>query len=526
MQTWAYVGILVAYVLVMLAVGFISMRRTRDVKDFFIGGRTLGPWMSAFAYGTTYFSAVLFIGYAGKLGWGFGIHTMWIVAGNTIIGTLLAWKLLAGRTRDMTARLNAITMPEFLAARYGSKALQVVAALVVFLFLVPYSASVLMGLSYLFELTLHIKYTTALWFLTGLTAVYLTMGGYFAVAISDFIRGIIEFGGVMLMVYLLATRPEIGGFVEATGRLVGDPAAAPGLLVTKQVGAGSALALGIPGWLTLFSLVLITSFGPWALPQMVQKFYSIRSRTDVKRALTIATVFALFMAFGAYYSGALTHLYYHNTLPPELMGPKGPIFDKIMPHFITTVGLPQVLVLIVVLMVFSASMSSLSSLVLVSSSAIAIDLYGALFESSKDRGRTMALMRILCAVFVGLSLFIALKQPSIIVNLMVMSWGTLSGVFLAPYIYGLFWKRTTKAGVWAGMISGLVCAFVLFPAWGGDGVPLAGAIAMFTPMIVVPVVSLFTAQPDAALVAAAFPEGDAMPASAGAEPPPPAAATS
>ena len=218
MSSGLYVGILVVYVLAMLAVGYLAMRRTRDVKDFFIGGRTLGPWMSAFAYGTTYFSAVLFIGYAGKLGWGFGIHTMWIVLGNTAIGTVLAWRLLAGRTRDMTARLEAITMPEFLAARYGSKALQVVAALVVFVFLVPYSASVLMGLSYLFELTLHIRYETALYLLTAITAVYLVMGGYFAVAVSDFIRGIVEFAGVMLMVYLLAHRPEIGGFAAAAGR--------------------------------------------------------------------------------------------------------------------------------------------------------------------------------------------------------------------------------------------------------------------------------------------------------------------
>ncbi len=504
----AYVAIVVAYVLAMLWVGYLSMRRTRDVKDFFIGGRTLGPWMSAFAYGTTYFSAVLFIGYAGKLGWGFGIHTMWIVLGNTAIGTVAAWRLLAARTHDMTVRLGAITLPELLRARYGSQALQVAAALVVFVFLVPYSASVLMGLSYLFELTLHIRYETALYFLTALTAVYLVMGGYLAVAVSDFIRGIVEFAGVMLMVWLLAHRPEAGGFVAATGKLLGDPRTmAPGLLAVRSVGAGGPLALAVPGWLTLAALVLITSFGPWALPQMVQKFYSIRGRADVTRALVIAGVFALFMAFGAYYSGALTHLFYGPRLPPELVGPAGPIWDKIMPHFITTSGLPEALVLVIVLMVFSASMSSLSSLVLVSSSAVAIDIYGAFVDHEKHPRRTMGLLRALCAAFVGASLAIALAKPAVIVNLMVMSWGTLSGVFLAPYLYGLFWRRTTRAGVWAGMASGLACAFVLFPTWGADGVPLAGAIAMLVPLAVVPGVSLLTRPPEAARVARAF--GDA-----------------
>jgi len=491
-------AIVVGYVLVMLWVGWLSMRRTRDVKDFFIGGRTLGPWMSAFAYGTTYFSAVLFIGYAGKLGWGFGIHTMWIVAGNTLVGTLLAWKVLAGRTRDMTARLQVITMPEFLRARFQDPALQVFAAVVMFVFLVPYSASVLMGLSYLFEMTLHIPYEAALLFLAVLTAVYLVMGGYFAVAISDFIRGIVEFAGVMVMVWLLAHRPGIGGFFAATSALLGDPKVmAPGLAAVKQVGSGS-LAVAVPGWLTLAALVLITSLGPWALPQMVQKFYSIRSRADVNRAMTIASVFAVFMAFGAYYSGALTHLFYGPKLPKDLVGPQGPIFDKIMPHFITTSGLPGALVLVIVLMVFSASMSSLSSLVLVSSSAVAIDIYGAFVDQKQHPGRTMALLRTLCAVFVGCSLFIALAKPAVIVNLMIMSWGTLSGVFLAPYLYGLFWRGTTRAGVWAGMVVGLASAVVLFIAWGADGVPLAGAVAMLLPLAVVPAVSLFTTAPSGA----------------------------
>jgi solute:Na+ symporter, SSS family len=508
MSSSLYVGIVVLYVLVMLGVGYWCMRRTKNVHDFFLGGRTLGPWMSAFAYGTTYFSAVLFIGYAGKLGWGFGIHTMWIVLGNTLIGSLLAWMILAARTRDMTVRLNAITMPEFLRARYGNTPLQVISALVVFIFLVPYSASVLMGLSYLFEMTLHIRYETALYFLTALTAVYLVMGGYFAVAVSDFIRGILEFGGVMLMVYLLAHRPETGGFIHATRQLLADPAAAPGLGKITELGAGTPFALTIKGAVTLWSLVLITSFGPWALPQMVQKFYSIRSRDDVKHAMIVASVFALFMSFGAYYSGALTHLFYHNQLPPELMnmtGPKPvPIWDKIMPHFITTSQLPQVLILLIVLMVFSASMSSLSSLVLVSSSAIAIDVYGAFVNRHANPKQTMALLRVLCAIFVGASLFIALKKPTFIVNLMVIAWGTLAGVFLAPYLYGLFWKRTTVAGVYAGIFTGLTCAVTLFTKWGTDGVPLAGAITMTLPLIVVPLVSLVTRPPKKELVDAAF----------------------
>ncbi len=504
-MTSFYILIVVFYVLVMLGVGFWAMRRTRTLGDFFLGGRSLGPWMSAFAYGTTYFSAVLFIGYAGKLGWGFGIYTMWIVVGNTVVGTFLAWKILAGRTRAMTTRLNAMTMPEFLNARYDSRFMQTLAALVVFLFLVPYSASVYMGLSYLFEKTVGLRYNEALFFLAILTGLYLIMGGYFAVAISDFIRGIVEFGGVLLMVFLLAQAK--GGFFDTTSALLSDPATmAPGLIRAIPLGP-DWLQILTPGWLTLLSLVLITSFGPWALPQMVQKFYSIRSQKDITRAMTIAGIFALFMSFGAYYSGALTHLYYANPavdLAPITNAATGkPNLDLLMPHFITT-QVPVWLVVVILLLVFSASMSSLSSLVLVSSSAIAIDVYQAWKKDKGDQAKTMRLMRVLCAVFVGLSLAIALRQPDVIVNLMVMSWGSLAGVFLAPYLYGLFWRRTTKAGAFAGMATGLGTAFTLFILWGKDGIPLAGAITMFVPLAVVPAVSLVSRPVSEELLKRAF----------------------
>jgi SSS family transporter len=494
------VSIVVLYVLVMVGVGYWSMRRTKTVGDFFLGGRTLGPWMSAFAYGTTYFSAVLFIGYAGRLGWGFGIHTMWIVLGNTLIGTLLAWMVLARRTRDMTVRLNAMTTPEFLRARYDSMPLQVIAAVVVFVFLVPYSASVYMGLSYLFQKALGLQYNEALISLAVLTGIYLVMGGYFAVAVSDFIRGIVEFAGVLIMVLLLAGMK--GGLATTFSALL-DPKNAPAMAFYPPPGDPS-----FPGWVTLWSLVLITSFGPWALPQMVQKFYSIRSTADVKRAMIIATVFAFFMSFGAYYSGALTHLFFSNPAADLAsivdVATKKPNLDLLMPFFIMSY-VPQWLVLVILLMVFSASMSSLSSLVLVSSSAIAIDIYGAVRKPSQRQ--TMPLMRILCAVFVALSLLIAVSQFDVIVNLMVIAWGALSGAFLAPYLYGLFWKRTTKAGAYAGMICGVGTAVGLFFFWGKPSIPVAGAIAMIVPLIIVPLVSLFTAPPDKELVAKAF--GDA-----------------
>lgn len=504
-HTSLYVSIVIIYVLAMLGIGYWCMKKTHNVGDFFLGGRSLGPWMSAFAYGTSYFSAVIFIGYAGKLGWGFGVQTLWIVVGNTLIGTSLAWLILAGRTREMTSRLNAITMPEFLAARYESKLLQVFSGIAIFALLVPYSASVYMGLSYLFEKTMGLQYGEALVFLAVLTGVYLVMGGYFAVVVSDFVRGIVEFAGVMLMVAMLIEMK--GGFSSTFHQLL-QPVNMPDLFNPDGVLKGAAESGGLfPGWMILLCLVFITSFGPWSLPQMVQKFYSIRDKKDVHRIIFIAGGLSLCLSFGAYYTGALTHLFFPN---PEDLNPirvaGGKLnLDILIPHFIVTF-VPAWLVLIILLLVFSASMSSLSSLVLVSSSAIAIDIYGAFTkdEEKKKAHRTMVLMRVLCGVFVLISLLLALVKINFIVNLMVIAWGALGAAFLGPYIYGLFWKRTTKAGAYAGMFSGLFLSIILFIKWGSPGIPVAGAISMVVPLVVTPVVSLFTTPPNPQLIEKAF----------------------
>lgn len=504
-HTFLYVSIVGIYVLGMLLIGYVCMKRTRNVGDFFLGGRSLGPWMSAFAYGTSYFSAVIFIGYAGKLGWGFGLHTLWIVIGNTLIGTVLAWIILAAKTRDMTVRLNAMTMPEFLSARYDSKPMQVFSGVTIFALLVPYSASVYMGLSYLFQKTMGLGYNDALIFLAILTGVYLVMGGYFAVAVSDFVRGLVEFAGVMLMVFLLMQMK--GGFFATFHQLMA-PVNMPDLLTPTGALRDATNGGGLfPGWLILISLVFITSFGPWSLPQMVQKFYSMRDKKDVLRIVFIAGTLSLFLAFGAYYTGAMTHLFFPN---PEDLAPitqaSGKLnLDILIPHFIVTF-VPAWLVLIILLLVFSASMSSLSSLVLVSSSAIAIDIYGAYSKADQKvkSKRTMLYMRVLCGLFVLVSLLLAMVKINFIVNLMVIAWGALGGAFLAPYLYGLFWKRTTKAGAYAGMFSGLGISIALFIKWGSPGIPVAGAISMLVPLVVTPVVSLLTPPPDPKLVARVF----------------------
>lgn len=504
------ITLIVLYVLVMLVIGYWAMKKTHSVGDFFLGGRKIGPWMSAFAYGTTYFSAVLFIGYAGKLGWGFGIHALWIAVGNAIVGTLLAWWVLAARTRSMTARLNVMTMPDFLAVRYGCKSLKIVGALIVFLFLVPYSASVYQGLSFLVGAYTNIPYEYVLGFLAALTGIYIIMGGYFALTVTDLIRGIVELVGVCVMVLFLVH--QVGGFGSATSQLITNPDFSPALH-PKPLPAGTPVAPGIPipGWLMLSSLVLLTSFGPWGLPQMVQKFYSIKGKEYIKSTIIVCTIFSLLMAFGAYYTGALTHIFaVDDGRLVDVIKAKDLGIDALMPKFLTW-HTPPAIGLVILILVFSASMSSLSSLVLVSASAIAMDLYQGILEPKASKRSVMTLMRVLCGIFVAVSVLIALGKITFIVNLMAMSWGVLAGCFAAPFFYGLFWRGTTKAGAIAGVVGSLIVNLVLCWVLGTPGIsasdpaiPVAGAAAIVAPFIIVPIVSLITKPLPKELVRAAF----------------------
>jgi SSS family solute:Na+ symporter len=478
---------LVVFLAVMTGVGIWGMKKTKTLGDFFLGGRSLGPWVSAAAYGTSYFSAVIFIGFAGTQGWQFGLNALWIALGNAVIGAGAAWLVLARRTRRMTQNLDTMTMPEFLQERYGAKHLKPVAASVIFFFLLPYSASVFKGLGHLFEKVFGIPYDAALLIMIAFTGVYLILGGYFAIAITDFIQGIIMFFGAALMVLVLSGQG--GGYFE----------------MVKQAAENYNIHIPPaqrPSFLTVFSLVFMTSFGTWGLPQMTQKFYAIKNEQVIKRAALVTTIFALMIGFSAYSTGAFSHVFFDPGSVPK--NEAGVIqYDLIVPTLLTS-RLPQVLLALILLLVLSASMSTLSSLVLVSSSSVAIDLYPSRIDEKTGKDRSVAMMRFLSAIFIIVSYCISRFQISIIVYLMSLSWGVVSGAFAAPYILGLYSKRVTKIGAYAGLLSGAVIMIALFFILGSSRSPLAASIAIIIPFAVVPAVSFFTRPPEKELLDKAF----------------------
>ncbi len=480
-------ALLIVFFAIMVCVGLVCRKRATDVNQFVLGGRSVGPWLTAFAYGTSYFSAVIFVGYAGQFGWKYGVSATWIGIGNALIGTLLAWVVLGKRTRLMTHHLETKTMPEFFEKRFNSKGLKMFASLIIFVFLIPYTASLYNGLSRLFGMAFNIDYSFCVIIMAILTAIYVIAGGYMATAINDFIQGIIMLGGIVAVI--VSVLNQNGGFTEAlkTMSTVTDSA--------NNVQAGEFTALFGPDPLNLFGVVILTSLGTWGLPQMVHKFYAIKDQKAVKIGTVISTLFAVVVAGGCYFLGGFGRLYDSVDIA------KG--YDQIIPTMLS--GLSDVLIGIVVILVLSASMSTLSSLVLTSSSTLTLDfIKGTVVKDMKEKTQ-LFVMRIFIFVFILISVVIAIVQyksnVTFIAQLMGVSWGALAGSFLAPFLYGLFWKRVNKVAIYSCFVfgSGFIIVNMLFK----DIFPTilqspinAGAFVMLAGMILVPVVSLLTGKPD------------------------------
>lgn len=469
--------IIAVYVLLMVGIGVYCTKHSKNVDGFLLGGRNLGPWLSAFAYGTSFFSAVIFIGYAGKNGWNLGISAVWIGIANAVIGCLVSWLVLAKRTRRMTHRLNAKTMPEFFETRYLDRGMKIFCAIVIFIFLTPYAASVYMGLSYLFSTVFPaVPYIWWMVIMAVLTAVYLTLGGYMATVMTDFVQGIIMIFGILFVVYFVLRHDAVGGLVRGMQQLHAIP----------EVGKDLTSWYGGRNWFNLFSLVILTSLGTWGLPQMIHKFYTVKEGRSIKEAAVISTLFALLIGGGAYFIGAFGRLFLKNTVPTEG-------FDAIIPVMLN-IALPDVMMGILLVLILSASMSTLSSVVMTSSSSLTIDLVKGYFAPNMSERDTLGLMRILCVVFVALSFTIAAFKPKEIITLMSFSWGTVAGTFIGPYVWGLYSKKVTRLGAWSGMVLGFLTSIVPAIVSGFDArfAPTFGMFAMIASLVVTPLVSIYT----------------------------------
>lgn len=489
--------VLIIYFAILIGIGFYCRKHATDVNGFVLGGRSVGPWLTAFAYGTSYFSAVVFVGYAGQFGWRFGIAATWAGIGNAIIGSLLAWMILGRRTRVMSQHLDSATMPQFFGRRFDSPSLKIAASAIIFVFLIPYTASLYNGLSRLFGMAFHIDYSVCIIIMAVLTAIYVIAGGYMATAINDFIQGIIMLVGIAAIV--IAVINSKGGFTAALDGLarVTDESVSttPGIF---------ASFFG-PEPLNLLFVVILTSLGTWGLPQMVQKFYAIRDEDSIKKGTFISTIFALVVAGGCYFLGGFGRLF-SDQIDVAANG-----YDSIIPTMLE--NLSPALIALTVILVLSASMSTLSSLVIASSSTLTIDFIRDVFFKKMRDERQVLIIRVLIVVFIAISAILALIQyksnVTFIAQLMGISWGALAGAFLAPFLYSLYWKRTTKAACWVSFLFGCILMIVdmaipsILPAFMQSPIN-CGSIAMLASLVIVPVISLLTPKPEQQFVDEVF----------------------
>ena len=503
------ISLTIIFLCVMVGVGIYSRKQASSVDGFVLGGRNIGGWLTAFAFGTSYFSAVVFVGYAGQFGWKYGLSASWIGIGNAVIGSLLAWIILGRRTKLMTQYIKSCTMPDFFGTRFADEGLRVTASVIAFVFLIPYTAGVYMGISKLFEMGFGIPYTYCAIIMACLTALYVILGGYKATAINDFIQGIIMLFGITTVIAVVLQHQ--GGLTAAVQKMaaqvptVHDMEDPSGLFAAFQ--PGDCASWFGPSPMSLVGVVVLTSLGTWGLPQMVGKFYSITDEAAIRRGTIISTLFAIVVAGGCYFLGSFGRLFPEPMFNVEK---HKYAFDSIVPSMLET--LPDILIALVVLLVLSASMSTLASLVLTSSSTMTLDLIyrdkksvdgevmsGEIDDAvaAKIEHRKVIIMRVLIVFFIVLSLMIALNPPQFIAQLMGISWGALAGAFLAPFMLGLYWRGVTPAGVWACFAWGVGLTLVNMMLHNSILNPIdCGAVAMIGGFVVVFLVSLVTKKMD------------------------------
>lgn len=483
---WVTIAIYVAFI---LGIGIFSSRKSKGITEFTVGGRNAGAWLSAFSYGTAYFSAVMFIGYAGGTGWKYGLWGVLPGIGNAIFGALLAWLVLANRTRDITRRHKIKSMPQLFEKRFGSGVMKTFCTAVIFIFLVPYSASVYKGLTSVCSVLLGVDEQICMIVIAVAAMFIVVLGGYAATLKADVVQGAVMIVGVILLIIAVMRSDIVGGFGEGI-KAIAEKTEDLGLDASNHVG--------------LWATILMTSFGTWGLPQMVHKYYGIKDEHEVKRGTVISTLFCLVVAGGGYFIGSLGRLFFNSL--DEIPDAGAGKTDYLVPNMLKMADIHEVLVGIILVLLIAASVSTLASITITASSTLTMDFIKTKIAKNLDPVQSGRVTKIICAIFVVMSYFIANSNTPIL-DMMSYSWGIISGSFLAPYLISLYWKKFNCKGAWAGIIGGFVIALppvicklflpeVSLPVFGAikDMGPHFACASMIISMVLCVVVTLMTAK--------------------------------
>jgi len=455
-ETGVYILVLALYMVMLVAIGAVSSRKMRSSEDFYVGNRNVGPWVTALSYVAAYFSSVVIIG-GGGFGYQYGLATIWIAAVNVLVGCTLAWMVLGRRVRQFSERLGTMTIPGFLAERFRAPETRIIAAWVITLLLVIYNVSILKGMGHAFEGLMGMPYAYGVLISCAIIVLYVSLGGYLAVVWTGFFQAWIM--GIGLVLLAVAALHAVGGLGVLSEKLA-------------TVDMGLVHTPGSWGWAGLISFALITSLGIWGMPQMLARFVSIRS-TSVLRVGTVVVTIGGAMAVLPYICGAVARVMYPQLQSADLAIPT--LTKDILPAWGAAIFLAGVI---------AAGMSSFAAIQITASSAVVRDFMVKGLGHALSEKQTILYSRIASAVIGVISLAIALRPPALVLVLMAFSSATIASTCLWPILFGLYWRRTTRWGVVASMIGGLVTTLT----WMGIGSPFG--VHGFIPGLLVSLVAI------------------------------------
>jgi len=462
-ESFIYAIIIVAYLALLILIGIITGRRTKSVEDFYIGGRKIGPWVTALSFVAAYFSSVVIVG-GGGFGYMFGMATLWIGAINVLLGCTVCWIVLGPRIRKFTQRLNTMTIPGFFGERYKSHFALIFSAVVIVVFMIFYNVSILKGMGHIFEVLMDIPYAYGILLAGVIILFYVSIGGYLAVVWTSFIQAWVM--GIGLILLTIFSLKAVGGVSAANQAL---EAIKPGLINTP----------GVWGWPGFISFALIVSFGVWGMPQLVVRFYSIKNLKVLKIGTVIATI-GTCMALLPYFNGAVA-----RTLFPDLGSPDLAI-PTLAKNVLSPVGSAVVLAAVV-----AAGMSTFSSVLIILSSSTIQDIIKVGMKKTLHKGKILFYGKIASAIIGIISLVIAFRPPGLVLTLTAFAWAVIASTTLWPILFGIYWKKATKLGCVTSMIGGFTTAII----WMIIGTPfgihgfIPGIIVGFILMVVVSLVT-------------------------------------
>ncbi|WP_190335827.1 sodium/proline symporter PutP [Vibrio sp. S9_S30] len=446
-NSFAITGTFIAYLILMLAIGIIAYKRTSNSSDYFLGGRSLGPWPAALSAGASDMSGWLLLGLPGYA-YAAGIEAFWL-AGGLLLGTWANWLINAKRLRTYSITTDALTLPEFLSRRFQdkSKLIQTISAFFILLFFLFYTSSGLVAGGKLFETVFGLDYTTAVIIGTVCVVSYTLFGGFLAVSWTDLVQGLLMAAALLIV--------PIAAMDGGLGQLTADlKSINPELLTLWNDSKGEPLTA-----IAIISLVA-WGLGYFGQPHILARFKASRSNRDLVKARRIAVIWSALSMVGAMLVG-LVGLVYLNGQGSDLADG-----EKIFMLLVNAIFHP-IIAGILLAAILAAIMSTADSQLLVSSSALAEDFYKQVFNNEASPEQVVTVGRIAVILLSLIALFLAMNPDSSVLGLVSYAWAGFGAAFGPAIVLSLFWVGMNRNGALAGILVGGITIVVWKQLSGG-----------------------------------------------------------